>query len=155
MKSSILNAFWLLKSAFDIPLSDLVSREANTQQQRGLVDIVMGVAQNAHSTRLHHEVQVKVKRIAQPTLSKASGKVAVSNDDNVGRLLAIHVRALNFLDLGNEMIDTFGDLSGGLAVEAAVTPDVPRVLGSVEALFDGQFFDLFWFETLESAVTKL
>jgi len=95
---------------------------------------MMRITQHTNPTRLHHQVQVKVQGITQPALSKTSGKVAVGDNDNVGGGLAVHICALDDADAADEVVDAGGDLGGGLAVDAAVAPDVPGLLGGVEAV---------------------
>jgi hypothetical protein len=93
--------------------------EPNAQEQSRLFHVVVLVAENANTTWLHHQAERERKVIAQPSLGKCSGCVAMCDQDDVLGLVVVHVRCLDLANLLDQDIETrseFGRRPGGLSV---------------------------------------
>ena len=85
-----------------------LERVADTQQQSWLLHIVVLVAQDANTTRLHHQTEREGKIIAQPSPGECSGSVAVCDQDDVLRFAVVHMRCLDFTNLLDQFVEARG-----------------------------------------------
>lgn len=83
-----------------------LKRESNAQEQSGLFHVVVLVAENANSTRLHHQAERERQIITQPSLGECPGCVAMGNQDDILRFTVMHVRCLNLANLLDQDIET-------------------------------------------------
>jgi hypothetical protein len=96
-----------------------LKRESNAQEQSRLFHIVVLVAEDANTAWLHHQAERERQVIAQPPLSECPGCVAMRDQDDILRLVVVHVRCLDLANLLDQHIETrseFGGRPGGLSV---------------------------------------
>lgn len=99
----------LIRSHEDRPPSPYLrslKRETNAQEQSRLFHVVVLVAENADSTRLHHQAEWERQIITQPSLGECPGCVAMGNQDDILRFAVMHVRCLNLANLLDQDIET-------------------------------------------------
>jgi hypothetical protein len=151
------NHFNLKYTSYLLPLEWV----ADTQQQSRLFHIVVLVAQDANTTWLHHQIEREGQVVAQPSLGKCSGSVAMRDQDDVLRFVVMHMRCLDLADLPNQFIEARRQFCRGsgrssvviqealVTVEAVllsaftpVSPDVPFLV-LVEPTFLAQSSDVF------------
>lgn len=89
-----------------------LEREANAQKKGRLLDVVMLVAQDPNTARLHHQAEREREVIAQPPLGESSRRVAMRDQDDILWFTIVHMRCLDLTDLRDQDIEARSQFFG-------------------------------------------
>lgn len=73
-------------------------------------DIRKVLPQDTHGTRLEHQGKREFHGIAKPTLGKSTEQMTMCDENNVTRVLAVHVVFVDSTNLFDQVINTVRDL---------------------------------------------
>lgn len=66
--------------------------------------------QHTDRARVKHQRKRKLHRVSEPSLGESSQKMSMGNENNVGRVLAMHAILLECTNLPNQIINAVGNL---------------------------------------------
>jgi hypothetical protein len=66
--------------------------------------------QHTDRARVKHQRKRELHRVSEPSLGESSQKMSMSNENNVGRVLAVHAILLECTNLTNQIINAIRNL---------------------------------------------
>lgn len=105
-------------------------RETHAGQDGSIMHTSMHVTQSTNTTRLEHQLELRVQRQAQPSLDKRPENMTVGDHHHIDSLLVLHCLSLEPRDFRDCAIEPFSHLLRRLTTWTlgSIPPDVPRLV---------------------------